>query len=205
MAEANWVICKFCDSVYQRTALARCEIARCSQCGAELYHARRASIDAMLALTIGSLFAFVIANLFPIASLEAQGRSNEANLWQVIIDSLDSSAAPIGALAAMTVFFFPLTQLCLFAYVLSALRMDHIPPGFRLVMHTLRQMHPWAMVEVFMLGVLVAVVKLKDVASVTPLNGTWGFAALTLLLTLLNSCHLSELWDRADRIKSASA
>ncbi|MDB5988512.1 MAG: paraquat-inducible protein [Nevskia sp.] len=202
MAAANLVICKYCDSVYQRTPLGRREIARCAQCGAELYHYRQIDVDTMLALTVASLFAFVIANIFPIAMLEAQGRSSEANLWQAIIASFRSGAAPIGALAATTVFFFPLLQLCLFAYVLLPLRLAQVPSGFNWVMHALRQMQPWAMVEVFMLGVLVAVVKLGDVATVTPLAGTWGFALLTLLLTLLNSYDLRELWDRASALNA---
>ncbi len=200
MAEARLVICKFCDCVYQRAPLGAREIARCSQCGAELYHWRRIDIDAMLALNIAALFAFVIANLFPIAIVQSQGRASESNLWQAIIASFSEGAAPIGALAAMTVFFFPLLQLCLFFYVLAPLRSARRPRAFVAVMHALRQMQPWAMVEVFMLGVLVAVVKLGDVASVTPLTGAYGFAALTLLLTLLNSYDLRELWDRASAL-----
>lgn len=202
MAEAKLVICKYCDSVYRRTPLTAREIARCARCGAELYHYRRIDVNSMLALTVASLFAFAIANVFPIAILEAQGRSSEANLWQAIIASFSSGAAPIGALAAMTVFFFPLLQLCLFAYVLLPLQLARVPCGFVWVMHALRQMQPWAMVEVFMLGVLVAVVKLGDVATVTPLAGAWGFAGLTLLLTLLNSYDLRELWDRASALSA---
>jgi len=64
-------------------------------------------------------------------------------------------------------------------------------------MHVLRAMQPWSMVEVFVLGVLVAVVKLAGMAEVTPQLGMWGFALLTVLLTLLNSFDLHQLWDIA--------
>jgi paraquat-inducible protein A len=102
------------------------------------------------------------------------------------------------------VFCFPLLQICLYIYVLFPLRRRRIPVAFIGVMHALRQMQLWTMVEVFVLGMLVAVVKLGDEASSTPEIGMWAFAVLTLLLTLLNSGDLEQLWDRAAEIKDAS-
>jgi paraquat-inducible protein A len=46
----------------------------------------------------------------------------------------------------------------------------------------MKAIEPWVMVEVFMLGVLVAVVKLSAIASVVPGPGLWSFGALMLLL-----------------------
>jgi paraquat-inducible protein A len=72
------------------------------------------------------------------------------------------------------------------------------------VMHALRLMQPWTMVEVFVLGLLVAVVKLGGMATATPETGMWAFAVLTFLLTRLNSRDLGELWECAERIESAT-
>jgi paraquat-inducible protein A len=94
-------------------------------------------------------------------------------------------------------FFFPLIQILLFAYVLIPLRAGRKPQAFIGAMHALRQLRPWSMVEVFMLGAVVSVVKLTAVADVAPQVGLWGFAVLTLLLTLLGSFDLHELWDQA--------
>lgn len=158
----------------------------------------------MLAVTLAALVIFAIANAYPLMMLSVGGKVSEATLWQMIVDTYDSNVSPIALVAAATVFFFPLLQICLYAYVLIPLRRGRVPAAFIGVMHTLRQMQPWTMVEVFMLGLLVAVVKLGSMATSTPETGMWAFAILTLLLTLLNSRDLEELWERAEEIERAA-
>jgi paraquat-inducible protein A len=196
------IICRQCDSVHRRVPLADTEVARCHRCGATLYHNNRYDLNAMLALTLASLCVFAIANWFPLMSLEVGGRHSHTTVWQMIATTYQSNVTPIAFVAAATVFFFPLLQICLFAYVLVALLRGRVPPGFAAAMHTLRQMQPWTMVEVFLIGTLVAVVKLSDIATATPDLGMWGFAALTGLLTALNSFDLRELWDIAAGLES---
>jgi paraquat-inducible protein A len=204
MSTANLIICEFCDAVYRRTPLRHGGVACCRSCGAHLYRGSRADLHAMLAVTLAALVMFVIANAYPLMMLSVGGKVSEATLWQMIVDTYDSNVSPIAPVAAATVFFFPLLQICLYAYVLIPLRRNRVPVAFIGVMHALRQMQPWTMVEVFMLGLLVAVVKLGGMATSTPETGMWAFAILTLLLTLLNSRDLEELWERAEQIERAA-
>jgi paraquat-inducible protein A len=196
MNPASLVICRHCDAVYSRLSLRRGETASCLQCGGALYNNRQLDIDTMLALTIAGAILFVIANLYPIVRLDAQGSTSQTTLWNTILFTLDSNVGAIAVLAAATAFFFPLIQIILFAYVLIPLRLGRRPPAFIGAMHAIRQMQPWSMVEVFMLGALVSVVKLSIVAEVTPEIGLWAFAVLTLLLTALGSFDLREFWDQ---------
>lgn len=197
MNTTTLVICENCDSVYQRAALRPGEIANCSECGAELYRNRRFDLDVMLALAIAGLIVLVIANAYPLMDVELGGISSEATLWKIILITFDSNVGAIAVISAVTIFFFPLLQIGFYLYVLLPLRLGHVPPAFAGAMHALRQMQPWSMVEVFVLGLLVSVVKLAGVASVTPEIGLWGFGVLTVLLTALDSFSLHELWDRA--------
>ncbi len=194
---ASLVICEFCDAVYTRMPLQPRETARCQHCGSELYRHPRVDIDMMLALTVASAIMFVIANCYSIVELDMQGLSNKATLWDTLLFTLDSNVGAIAVLAAASAFFFPLIQIVLFAYVLIPLRAGRKPFAFVGAMHALRQLQPWSMVEVFMLGAVVAVIKLTAVSAVTPQLGLWGFAMLTLLLTALSSFDLRELWDQA--------
>jgi paraquat-inducible protein A len=197
MNTTTLVICEHCDAVYRRMSLRQRETALCTQCGCELYNHRQLDIDVMLALTVASAILFVIANIYPIVVLEEQGLSSQTTLWNAILFTLDSNVGAIAVLAAATAFFFPLIQIALYAYVLIPLHLGRRPPAFVGAMHAIRQMQPWSMVEVFMLGALVSVVKLSVVAAVTPQIGLWGFAGLTLLLTALNSFDLEHLWAHA--------
>jgi paraquat-inducible protein A len=198
---ANLVICEYCDAVYTRLPLQHREIARCQQCGSQLYRKSRTDINVMLALTLASAITFVIANSFPIIELDMQGLSNQATLWDTIMFTLESNVGAIAILAASAAFFFPLIQILLFAYVLIPLRAGRKPYALIGAMHALREMQPWSMVEVFMLGAVVSVVKLTAVATVAPQLGLWGFAALTILLTVLSSFDLHELWNQISELE----
>lgn len=193
---ANLVICEYCDAVHARAPLRREETAYCQHCGSELYRHPRLDLNVMTALTVASAIMFIIANCYPIMALDMQGLSNQATLWETLMFTLDSNVGPIAVLAAASAFFFPLIQILLFAYVLIPLQRGRKPAAFIGAMHALRQLQPWSMVEVFMLGTVVSVVKLTAVADVAPQTGLWGFAALTLLLTILGSFDLHELWEQ---------
>lgn len=199
------VICEFCDAVYQRTRLAAHERARCACCGAELYRDKHHDPDVMLALTLASLVVFMIANAFPIVILEANGVRNQTTLIHAVVTAYDSGMGPLAIITAACVFLFPLLQISLFAWLLLPLRAGRVPPGFVGAMHALRQMAPWSMVEVFLIGALVAVVKLSIMATVIPQTGLWAFAVLTCLITALHSFDLHQLWYRAEVLGSGSA
>lgn len=191
------VICEHCDTVHERAPLQRGETAYCQRCGSVLYRQSQVDLDVMMAITAAAAIMFVIANAYPIVSLDMQGLTSQTTLWETLLFTLDSNVSAIAVLAAGSAFFFPLIQILLFAYLLIPLRAGHKPYAFVGAMHALRQLRPWSMVEVFMLGAVVSVVKLTAVADVTPQAGLWGFAVLTLLLTLLASFDLHELWERA--------
>jgi paraquat-inducible protein A len=199
---ANLVICEYCDAVHARTPLRSKETACCQQCGGALYRKSRSDIDTMLALTLASGIMFVVANCYPIVELNMNGLTNQATLWDTILFTLDSNVGAIAVLAAAAAFFFPLLEIALFAYVLIPLRAGRKPRAFIGAMHALREMKPWSMVEVFMLGAIVAVVKLTAVSEVTPQIGLWGFAVLTLLLTLLSSFELQDIWEQAAELET---
>ncbi|HZR37840.1 MAG TPA: paraquat-inducible protein A [Nevskia sp.] len=198
---APLIICECCDAVYRRAPLAGRATARCRCCGTPLYKSGRVNLGHMLALVCAAFVVFLIANAYPLMTLEVGGKYSEASLWDMIVDTYRSNVSPLAVVAALTVFFFPLLQIGLYAWVLLSLRRGRVPLPFIGIMHALRQMQPWTMVEVFMLGLLVAVVKLGSMATSTPGLGMWGFAVLTVLLTLLNSCDLEQLWERADAIR----
>ena len=201
MASGALSICEHCDAVYQRRPLAAGEVASCRRCGAELYRNRRLDLDAMLAITLASLVFFVIANLYPVMVMELGGTRSDATLWDAILASYDAGVGPVAVVASACLFFLPLSQMLLFSYVLIPLRAGRVPTGFVAAMHAIRHTRPWSMVEVFMVGVLVSAVKLANDAEIAPGIGLWGFALLTILLTLLSTFDLHELWDLASELE----
>jgi paraquat-inducible protein A len=72
-------------------------------------------------------------------------------------------------------------------------------PGFNLCARLLLVLRPWGMVEVFLLGVLVALIKLSGIARVIPGVALWAFAVLTVLLVLVVTFNPRYLWQLAGR------
>ncbi|PPE73041.1 paraquat-inducible protein A [Solimonas fluminis] len=202
MSLDRWVVCEQCDSVYTRRPLRPGEVADCARCGHHLYRHHRFDLERLLALTLATAIVFVMANVYPVVALNAQGAYNAATIWGAVIATWESGVAPVAFISALLVFFFPLSQICLFAYVLLGLRRGRRPAEFRQAMHALSLMQPWSMAEVFMLGILVAIVKLHGVMTVIPGIGLWSFAILTLLLAALTSYDLQDLWDIAEDVEA---
>ncbi|GAC1629135.1 MAG: hypothetical protein NVS9B10_19930 [Nevskia sp.] len=194
---AHLIICEYCDTVHRRPELEPGGSARCLACGGPLVRKSRFDVDAMLALTAASAIVFVIANVYPIVIMESQGITTQTTLWSMVISAWDSGIALVAAIAALTVMVFPLLQISLYLYVLPGLRGGRLPAEFNGAMRLLRQLRPWSMVEVFLIGTLVSVVKMQSLAEVSPQPGLWGFGLLTVLLTALGSFDLRELWLEA--------
>ncbi|MGB4065551.1 MAG: paraquat-inducible protein A [Azonexus sp.] len=188
------VACEHCDSVYRRPVLAPGEIARCERCAAVLFRDRRLTIDSWLALTIAAAIVFVIANVCPVVLVNLQGQHNAATLWQSTAALAQGAAAPIAVPAALAIIFVPFLQISLLGWLLLYARAGRRAPGFGPAMHLIVGLRPWSMVEVGLLGILVAVIKLSSSLQVAPGAGVWALAVLMVLITVIANRDVDRLW-----------
>ena len=195
------VACEHCDSVYRRPVLAPGEIARCERCAAILFRARRLDIDGWLALTIAAAIAFIIANVCPVVLVNLQGQHNAATLWQSTAALAQGAAAPIALPAALAIIVVPFLQISLLAWLLLHARTGRRAPGFALVMRVIVGLRPWSMLEVGLLGILVAVIKLSSSLEVAPGAGVWAMAALMVLVTVIANRDVHRLWALTERYR----
>ena len=189
------IVCEHCDSVYRKHDLEHDEIARCGRCQAVLYRASRLDIDHLLALTLAAGVVFIIANVSPVIRIAVSGMHNEANLLQSISALSQGSALIVDLVAAATLFFVPLLQILLLGWVLLFARSHRRAPGFGVAMRVLHWIRPWSMTEVFLLGVLVAIVKLSGMLNVIAGPGTWATVVLTVLITIIAKRDVRTLWE----------
>jgi paraquat-inducible protein A len=188
------IACHDCGAVYRRPVLRPGERARCPRCGAVLHRASRLSPDQLLALVLAALILLLIANLTPIVELSVQGQSNRATLFGSIAALWSEDRQLVATLAFATTLGFPAVELSALLSVLLIWRRNPDAPPAALLLRTVQALRPWGMIEVFMLGVLVALVKLSHLAHVLPGTALWGFAALTVLLATILSFDLKTLW-----------
>ncbi|WP_022960727.1 paraquat-inducible protein A [Halopseudomonas pelagia] len=195
ISQVQLVICEHCDSVYQRPALARKQTAHCRRCGALLDRGRRLNTDQLLALTAAAAILFIFANTFPIMGISMQGLNNEATLWATVEALAQGRITLIALVTGLSIIFAPALQILLLGWVLVYARSGRVAPGFRICMRTLEHLRPWSMLEVCLLGILVAIIKLAGMLQVHPGVGLWAMAMLTVLIILIGGRDVRQLWD----------
>jgi len=193
------IACRYCDTLFQKPILTgRDEVACCPRCGSTLYSSASRRIKITSALTLAALITFLIAQACPILELVADGITSQTTLTGAIMVLWHENVQFIAALVFGLTILFPLTELTALLYLLMPIRAGYIPPGFNWVLRMIQHIRSWEMIEVFMLAVLVAMVKMLSLARVIPEIAFFAFGALTIMLAILVKFDLRSLWDLAD-------
>lgn len=196
--------CHDCGCLYQREPLNSCERARCARCRHELYrwHAggplRRA--DSLVALSLGALLVFLLAQSFPIVTLEMGGMASGATVLQAVGVLWNASMPVVAAIVLFCAVLFPGLELAFLLYIALGLRQGRRVPGFDTVLRVVQGARHWAMTEVLMIGILITVIKMAGTARVVPHPGLFAFAVLTVLCALVMRHEPKALWELADRL-----
>ena len=203
MALDNLIACHECDALYHKPCLLGRQSARCSRCGATLYNSASSQLDRICAIAIAALVTFVIAQSFPIIELDANGIMSQSSLFGALVVLWDEGMEIVAVIVFFATILCPLTELVALLYVLLPIRRGYIPPGFNPVLRTIQFVRPWGMLEVFMLGVLITIVKMVSLARVIPETALFAFGALTLMITVVLTFDARTLWDVADALRES--
>jgi paraquat-inducible protein A len=199
MSALALIACHECDVLQRRVALPPGGAARCRRCGALLYKRARGGLDESVAWAIAAAALLVIANAFPIVSLEVQGLETQATLLGAARALHDQGMTAVAALVLATLVVAPVLGLGALLYLLTPLHFGRVAPGFAPLFRLMQAAGPWQMFEVFMLGILVSVVKLSHLASVVPGIGLWAFLALMFASVAATSSYDPQsVWARAE-------
>ncbi len=187
--------CHDCGLFLRAKALPESSTAKCPRCGAGLYRRTNRGIDHAIALSLAGLVLFAIANIYPFLTFKLQGREQVSTLITGVLEFLDQGLWPLAVLVLAATIVIPLAKilgtLAVLIPVRYGLRVRGLGPLFRIV----ETMHPWAMMEVFMLGVLVAYVKLTDLAILELGPALFAFTALIFVLAAAeSSIEPREIW-----------
>jgi paraquat-inducible protein A len=200
MSTTTIIACHECDLLYEVPPLPEGSVAKCSRCGAVLQRHKRDSLDRTLAWTIAGLILFVVANAFPFLDLKSGELVRQTTLITGVMELYKQGMRSVAVVVFLTSILFPAIQLAGLLYLLLPLKVKLLPwwkPA--LVFRSIQRIHPWAMMEVFMVGILVSMVKLAKLAKVVPGIAIYSFAILIFVLAAAASSldpHL--IWDRLE-------
>lgn len=177
------VACHECDALFRRQTIPINARANCRRCGAELYRHIPDSLDRSLALYLTALMLWVMANTLPFLSMKIGGITEENLLLTGGWALYQFGMGELGLVVFLTSIAFPLVTIVGMLYLLIPIRLSLAPPFVGPVFRIVRALEPWSLVGVFMLGTLIAIVKLQDLARVIPGFALFAFAALLIVFS----------------------
>lgn len=190
------VACHDCDLLMRKPRLGDGESAECPRCGYELFRHRHRVIRRSLALVIAALLLYVPANFLPIMQLNLLGQTTEDTVWSGVVGLYDSGMQGIALVVFLCSMAVPLLKLLCQLLVLLSIRLDCGRSYGLLLYRIYHHMREWGMLEVYLMGILVAIVKLLDLADLSLGLGLFCFVALLLVqvwLEVTMSPH--QIWE----------
>jgi paraquat-inducible protein A len=198
------IVCSTCNQSQRVGELRPGTAAECCRCGSVIAERRSGSLELTAALALAALILYIPANLYPILSMNLHGVYSESTVWDGVVSLFRSGQRMV----AMVVFFasilIPLFKLItLFLLVAMAkFRSTRWQRARTQIYQFLGVIGPWAMLDVFLLAILVALVKLQQLATILPGTGLVAFTAmvvLTILATL--SFDPKLIWNETEAIR----
>ena len=156
-------------------------------------------IDRPLALTITALILLIVANVFALMGLSAAGRQASTTIlggaYQMWVAGQEVTAVIVAFCAVIA----PAGYILFLLTVLAAARRPPAPQWVGEMLRWTDFMRPWSMHEVMLLGILVALTKIAELATVEPGVGMYAVGALVMLFpAIMVSFDRGEVWKRAE-------
>jgi len=193
------ICCDTCGLVQRVDPLQPGSVAECFRCGSFLA-ARRGtgSVHVTAALSLAALALYVPANIYPILRMTLYGAESDNTIWDGVVGLARHDQWGVAAIVFMASIVIPLLKLAGLFFLVASVRWRF---GRRLRTRTaiykfIDRVGPWAMLDVFLLAILVALVKLGQLATIVPGPGLLAFTAVVVLTLFASSAFDPRLiWE----------
>ena len=197
VADPSLVSCAHCDLLQRLPDLAPGGSARCARCDEELWRRREDSLNRTLALSLAALVLYVVANTVPMLGLTVVGRQASTTVLGGAEHLWADGQDPVAALVLFTAVIAPALQISFMLAIVLGARRQPAPRWVGTLLRHYRTMRTWSMIEVMMLGVLVALVKIADYATVIPGLALFVLGTLVFLLAAMQAnFDARDVWER---------
>ena len=191
------VACEVCGLVQEAADPRANQAARCARCDSVVEKKRANSRATTAALSLAALFLYVPANIYPILRMQYLGRFSENTVWDGVVTLFRGGMWFVAGVVFLASIVVPLLKLMGLFFLVWPMRGSRTRKFRTGVYKVITAIGPWAMLDVFLLSVLVALVKLRDLATVVPGPGVIAFTSV-VVLTLLASASFDPrlIWEK---------
>ena len=203
MVSATLIACSDCDLLQRLPILAPGESARCPRCGNVMASKRPDSLNRTLALTVAAAVALLVANAVPMLGLSAAGREASTTVLGGVQVMWQEGQPVVSVIMLFAAVIAPALDIAMMLIILTAVRRPPAPGWVGTLLRYCHIIRPWRMVEVMMLGILVSLIKIAELATVITGMAMWAVAALIVLLAAMSSnFDPDEVWLRVQWVRN---
>ncbi|MEM9064446.1 MAG: paraquat-inducible protein A [Planctomycetota bacterium] len=188
--------CPTCGRVHRLPVLAPGQVCRCTRCNETIRHASHPrSMSRTAALALAALILYPVALLLPVMTLERLGHESVASIWGGTIGLLAEGHYVVGLTVLLFSIIAPIVKLGTM-FVLCGGNVFLGQSKRAAAYHFVEFIGRWGMLDVLLVAVLVAAVKLGDLVEVHPGPGVIAFLSV-VVLSLLSSASFDPhaIWE----------
>jgi paraquat-inducible protein A len=203
MSEASkYLMCNVCSNHVLLPEGAR-EALQCDRCGHKFKKTEAESLQLTWAFALTALIFYVPANIFPFMTIELYGKTNTSTIWGGILSLFESGAWTVALIVFLASIVIPAMKLVILFYLAFTARTRRNSRFKTKLYYFVEAIGRWSMLDIFLLAVLVAIVKLAPMATVQPEFGSLMFA-MVVIFTMLASANFDPkfLWSPENEEKS---
>jgi paraquat-inducible protein A len=197
----HYLACPDCDCLFTAPETSEGDRIVCPRCAAHLLTTRRVDfVSHATALIIAAAIFFLLANLFPLMTLKADYRENDLLLAGSMTGLAHQGFPLLGGMVGMFLIAAPTFLLGAMLYLLIPLLRGERRRWSLPLCRAMYEAKRWNMVEVYLLGALVSLLKLGKLATLTLGISFWAFVAFILCLaSAITIVDPAELWMKLEK------
>ncbi len=197
----NFIICKKCHTLHRKIKLHHGTKALCQRCNTLLYRHHQNFIDRLLALSLVELIALIVSFSFTIIRINLNGVYRGLDFSSMFYTIFHHHYYIVGIVLLFFIFIFPLVILLSLILALILMKLKSSKYLVKRLLILIAKISHWSMIDIFLLSILVAMVKLFNYAQ---LEFSVAFTALILVILLdiftLKRITFSDIWDEYEQI-----
>lgn len=172
--------CQTCDLLFELPALEYHEAAYCPRCDHHVTTERPRHVEQALALAFSGLLLLLCATAYPFLGFATSGQLQSMTLLDSATSLFAYDQPLLGGIVFVLIFAGPVLLLIWLIVLLLLLHYSLAVPWLPYIARWVHFLHSWNMVEVFLIGTLVSVVKISSMATIQLGFAFWAFIGFTL-------------------------
>ena len=194
LPRAHYQRCPQCDTLFTLPKMKSHQSAFCPRCNAKIRDGRDWSLTRLAAMAVTMMLLMPFAWSEPLLSLHLLGVRIDANLLQGIWQMTRQGDPLTASMVLFCTVGAPVVLVAAIAYLWFG---NILGMNLRPVLLMLERLKEWVMLDIYLVGIVVASIKVQDYAWLQPGSGLFAFIAL-VILSILTMIHLNveQLWER---------